>query len=341
MVVLCAALTATMATTAISWSPNIRTVEQSAGRNWKHERSGMVFPAVLLDTRREAVMDTTSSEYDVFARYVSGDNSTAIVLHIYRPAVMSVPLWFDRAHAAIALGNKAKTIKPATVFAPPGSVAASGMRVGYAAPGGVSATAVALVPVADWLIKIVITGKGTADEVEARIDRILQAINLPDTPDAPAAAEVQPCGTSLSFSEARALEPERGKVAAVAAMILAKQGTASDGGWCLEGRRDVEWTSYRRVGSSDGYLFTLGDTGRAFEVETVPAAAGSEQVEVVVTLTSGDRIVLYPPLSGFPSPQQAVDLLSGLRPVAQISRDNRAITLLLDETQAAASAGAK
>lgn len=338
LVVLGAALTATSASSQIAM---VRAVEASTERDWRHERSGMTFPAVLVGAKRDAVQDTTSSEYDVFARYVSEDNATAILIHVYSPAAMSVPLWFDRAHVALALGNGSGPTKPATIFAPPGSKTASAMRVSYENPTNGTAAAVAMVPLGDWLVKISIAGKGSGAEIESRIDQILKAINLPDLPDAPTAVEVQPCGTPLAFSEAKALEPERTRVAAVADMILESQGVSPDKGWCLEGKRDVEWTNYRRAGTSDGYLFALGDNGRGFEVQAVPASGDAKPAEYAVTVIGGDRIVQYPLLSGLPEPQQAADLIGVLQPVASIHRDTKTVELIVGEAQPAVSAGSQ
>lgn len=327
---LCVALAATMAQ---AQGPQLRLIEQGAAQAWKHERTGVVFPTGLIGLKRSVVQDTTNNEYDVAAIYGDGYVTGLVTIYVYRPAVTSVPLWFDRAQTSIVAFRGIGSPKAATIFAPPGSKTASAMRVSYPMPGEATATALAMVPVGDWLLKIRITAPGTPEAVESRIDEILAALALPDQPDAPVAAEVQPCAEPLKYGKAKALKPDGAHVMLVAITNLRDQVEEVAEAWCREKALNVVWGHYRKTEVPDGYVLALGDSGRALQVKAVPALDEGKKPDYSLAFIDAGVTIQFPLLSALPVPEKAIEFTKKLKPVARIPRDSKEINLMLDNVQ--------
>ncbi|MCH8685397.1 hypothetical protein [Pedomonas mirosovicensis] len=305
-----------------------QTIAEGGASEWKHEKSGVVLPGSLLGVERGEVQDATGGkQLDILARYEGEGSEGYATIYLYRPAIMNVPLWFDRSHAMLRMFQKVSTPKAATIFAPPGGKTASAMRVSYAMPDGMAATALALVPVGDWLLKVRLTGPGSAADVEGKIEQILNAIRLPGGPDAPAAVEVKECAEPLQYQQAEALKPDGARVLLVGMRALAMNQDASTQVWCREGAEEIVWSLYRKGGATDGYVLALADSGRVLQTEAIPALEAGKGPDFSLMLADVDQIHQFPQLSALPSQEQVVKFIKELKPVARISRDSRKITL--------------
>ena len=107
-----------------------RAITTPADAPWRHAQTGMILPSTLVGIARDSVNDQSSSEIDISADYGDG-KATTITLYVFRPALASVPMWFDRSEVQVLMrdiyGNAAPAAAP-TAFSPPGSKVASALR---------------------------------------------------------------------------------------------------------------------------------------------------------------------------------------------------------------------
>src|SRR5690606_24380113 len=100
----------------------LRSLDLPENAGWQHAETGLVLLAQLAGYRRTSISDTGSAELDVIVEYSAPDQSTFVTLYLFRPALMSVPVWFDRSETQILLSEKYRSAKPsgeARAFAPP------------------------------------------------------------------------------------------------------------------------------------------------------------------------------------------------------------------------------
>ncbi|MDJ0278624.1 hypothetical protein QLH51_17670, partial [Sphingomonas sp. 2R-10] len=195
-----AAMVATPVAAQVVGSP----VSAKPGKPYRFKHSDIATPAELDGMRRVDVRQLGDNELDVFAVYQDGPD--AITVYVYRSLIGSVPVWFDRARASVELrremfGNVAPVVPVA--FTPPGQSTASGLMAGWTlnkAP--YRGTALAILPVGEWLVKIrYSSSKLDGPAVAARIPAILSALQWPGSiAPAPAATPIAECPTALAFA---------------------------------------------------------------------------------------------------------------------------------------------
>jgi hypothetical protein len=79
---------------------NQRTIAVPGSAAWKHAQTRLVLPPTITGIARDAVVDNSASEIDVIAEY-GGGGATTVTFYLFRPALTSVPVWFDRSEAQI------------------------------------------------------------------------------------------------------------------------------------------------------------------------------------------------------------------------------------------------
>lgn len=292
-----------------------------AGQGWRHAESGLILPSTLDGMARTRLSDSTSQERDVTISFADPTRATIATLFLYRPAIASVPLWFDRAEAAIGandiLGDTAPNSADPVAFAPPGSGTASALRRVYrASKGAYPATGLAMLPVGPWLLAVRLSRQdGDLAALDAAMTRLIAAIRWPAAvPDAPAAQPIRACPQPLAWAKAKLRKPEMDETANASVPGLSYRSAtipadARPSLWCRDDSSAVDYAVYRAAGRT-GYVVALGDAGRSVAVS--PALATMLRSDV------GDRFTVmledvdssassYGTFDGLPRPDQVVD----------------------------------
>ena len=305
-------------------------VSAKAGKPYRFKHSGITAPAELDGMRRVDVRQLSENELDVFAVYQNGQD--AITVYVYRTLSGGVPVWFDRARASVEqrkelFGNVAPVVP--TAFTPPGQSTASGLMAGWTlnrAP--YRGTALAILPVGEWLVKIRYTSTSMdGATVAARIPAVLGALEWPKAmPPAAVAAPVADCATPLTFAATAApvTDPKAVQSAALTGgLIAAADGKAKPGPtppvWCRDPAPAPIGAAYRLNADSDGYLLAISDSGRGISVQPdivareLGAADGKKVEQWSVALYEPGSVATYGPMTGLPSPQTLIGALD--RPI--------------------------
>jgi hypothetical protein len=275
-------------------------------------------------------------------QYGEGEQ-TAVTLYIYRAAVMSVPMWFDRSETQILLrtdvfGTSAPT-GPARAFAGPKAANPSALRRIYVPGKGPNkSTGLAILPLGEWLVAVRISSQAL-DPVglEAKLDEVIAGITWPEkVGDAPAAVPVVPCADKLAYeSKAKPMKPDAGQsiMGALLLGVAADMTKDKDGKpilppqFCREGEPAQQYGVYRAPGSK-GYTLALGDAGR---VVTVAGAFATDGKDNGYQLSLGDleQRLIYPNFDKLPTPEAAIQGVTKLRPVSAVARGGKNVQVFV------------
>ena len=324
--------TGLMVATPVAAQSAGKAVSAKVGKPYRFQHSGIVAPADLDGMRRVDVRQFGDDELDMFAVYEDGPD--AITLYVYRTLNGSVPVWFDRARASVEqrrelFGNVVPVVP--TAFTPPGQSSASGLMAGWTlnkAP--YRGTALAILPVGEWLVKIRYTStKMDGAAVAARLPAVLGALDWPrGVPPAAVAAPVADCATPLIFSPTAAAvtDPKLLRTAALTGGLVAAAAAAGKGKpaatpavWCRDPAPAPVGAVYRRDAEPDGYLLAISDSGRGISVQPdiiaqeIGEVDGKRVQQWSVALYDPGSIAIYGPVTGLPSPAMLVTALG--RPV--------------------------
>jgi len=311
-----------------------RDLSAKAGKDWKHDASGLVLRPTLAGLPRVALTDSTAGEWDVAAQFNDPDIRESATVYIFRAATPDVAIWFDRAEYALAHRpgyGGVRPAGPATAFAPPGGSVASGLRRVFApANGPYKSAGVALLPIGEWLVTIRLSST-TLDPaaLDTRFASVLAELGWPRVKaPATAATPVAACPTPLAFRPATLQKPDMGQAvlgSMLASAVLdgkAKPTADAPLPWCREGEQTGIWGAYRRASASDGYVLALGDAGKTagvypgMKLPTMPGSGGYS-----VTLTDVDGSVAgYPAFDAMPRPEQVLAMIQTSQPMTRTAR---------------------
>ena len=220
----------------------------------------------------------------------------------------------------------------AVPFRRPGASAASGLRatLPIAAPG-LTSTAVAVVPLQGWLLKVRMTsGRLDRAALDARLTAFIEALRWPgESTPARAAAPVAPCPDSLAFRKAKVVRDDTADVLlnAITGSIELDEveaGKAEPVVYCREAGPLRAYGVYRPNGRRDSYVIAIGDAGRALRLAPALtldlfASGGSSGRRVAMTLLEHDRTSVLPSFNRLPSPDQAMAVAFSGQPRETIS----------------------
>lgn len=304
-----------------------------AGKGWKHAETGLILMPQLAGLSRIALTDATQTERDVAAQYDMPDKSMFATIYLFHPAIADVALWFDRSRTAIETRDLFRNAAPASAdpiaFAVGGSGSATSLRQVYATPGGgqYRSTALAVVPVGEWVVSVRMSAKTlTADQLDASLQQVIQAIRWPKptaTPTAATALPITGCATPLTFPKARQAKSNGADMLmALMGSSIAAKAKASDAPasapptiWCRDGDGSTEYGVYRSNASTNGYVMALYDAGRVINVYPSLMGQVDNSGTYSVSLTDVEGTVSsFPAFTAMPSPKQVWDLVkSGKR----------------------------
>lgn len=314
-----------------------REITAPAGTPWKHTQTGITLPASLIGIDRGPIGDNSNSEVDVFAGY--GDNQvTAITLYVFRPALASVPMWFDRSEAQVLMrdvyGNATPVAAP-MAFAPPGGKTASALRRIYLpGKGPYKSTGLAIMPMGEWLVAVRISSQQfDAAALDAKLDEVIKAIGWPGSvADGDAAVPVAACTVPIAYAKKAKLKPPS-MMDALLGATLSNIKPADDEKakavpvlWCREGQPKQEYAVYRAIGNDTGYTIAMGDAGRVINVSP-GLALDSKDPGYMLSLGLLDQTLIYPSFDKLPAPDAAIDAVMKSRPISSTTRGSKDVTI--------------
>lgn len=331
--------------------------EQPAARpasTWSHDRSGLTVPATLAGFTRGESKQYDEDGYNVSVAFKDKASGSWATLFIYRASPASVPMWGDRAAAALFRSGAQIVIDPAGVsrssFTPPGGAGErSGMMLIAPATGGAVSTGLAIYLHDDWLVKLRMSSE-TLDPaaLEARLGAFLGELALPAAQRAaPPFAEIADCAapakpgkkaklvqldmmsTILLGGILTAGQEERLEKQKAAAEKDAPVEAASETPWCRDAGSQPEYGIYR-TGSDEGYLVAFGDSGTSLTVGRYDMGGLIRPARgFLVTQSDGVTQQVYPPFDRMPLPGQVLGLPGNVSPVfsAGLLPDNKNTTI--------------
>ena len=196
-----------------------------AAAGWKHAETGVIVRSRVGGMQRTKITDSGNAERDIMVELHDGDGGTWATIYIFRPALQSVPIWFDRSDTQVQINElfgKPRPVDAPRAFAPPRASIASGLRRAYV-PGSprFKSTALAVMPLGEWLVAVRITSESIDPAtLDARLSGIIDGIEWPQgVADAPAAVPVAACAAPLAYAKrARMKKPDMSDALMGAAM---------------------------------------------------------------------------------------------------------------------------
>ncbi|MDB5681594.1 MAG: hypothetical protein JWO16_1399, partial [Sphingomonas bacterium] len=284
-----------------------------------------------------AVVDNSAKEIDVVAEY-GGGGVTTVTFYLFRPALMSVPVWYDRSETQIMVRDiytNPTAQGPVIAFAPPRSGTTSGMRRAYVPGGGkYQSTALAMMPIGEWLVVVRISSQQLdAATLDAKLSDAIAAIGWPEgSADAPAASPVAACAEPLSYARNAKLKAPDMSDALLGALLATIQPDPKDVAkatpvtWCREGSATVRYGVYRANNDASGYSIAMGDAGAVISV--LPGLAiDKKDPGYRLSLDLLDRTMIYPSFNKLPPPAAAVTAVNSNNPISSTERGSKNVTI--------------
>ena len=169
-----------------------------ADKGWQHQDTGLILTSRLAGLPRTALSDTTQSEHDVMARFEAPDQSVVASVFLFKPAIADVALWFDRGATTLQANEIFRGAAPVGLAAGGAPVASSLRQVYAGAMGPYRSTALAVMPLGEWIVAVRMSAKSlSAEQLDAGL---MQLIGTHAVREASASKErkpVQPSRLSL------------------------------------------------------------------------------------------------------------------------------------------------
>lgn len=309
-----------------------RDLNVPADKGWKHVETGLILMPQLAGLSRTTLTDATETEHDVAAQYDAPDKSVFATIYLFHPAIPDVALWFDRSQTAIEARDIFHHAAPASAdpvtFAAANNAAATSLRQVYATQGGeYRSTALAVVPVGEWIVSIRMSAKTlTAEQLDANLQQAIKAVRWPPSSaiSTIVAVPVRTCATPLTFTKAKQAKPNGADLlmSLMANSVAAKANTEQKSAaplphpsWCRDGTASTEYGVYRSSVSTGGYAMALYDAGRVISVYPSLMGQVDKSGTYAVSLEDVDGTTsVFPSFTALPSPKQVWDLVgSGKR----------------------------
>lgn len=320
-----------------------RTLDVPATAGWKHAETEIILMPRVGGMQRTKIADGGNAERDIAAELRDDDGKTWATLYIFRPALMSVPVWFDRSETLILhndLLGETRPVDTPRAFAAPHATATSGLRRAYV-PGSdrFKSTALAMMPLGEWLVVIRVTSP-TLDpaQVDARLSAIIEGIGWPQgVAESPVAVPVTACAAPLAYAKrAKMKQPDMSDAimgAAMAGPIVDEHGkTASlaaldPTAYCRDLPPNANYSVYRAPDVKDAYVIALADAGVVVRVGGGAMAIFGDSHGVSVSLADLYGTSIYPSFDKLPSPDLVMQALNSVSPMSRTEGDGKNITI--------------
>lgn len=328
-----AILVAMLGVPAAAQAQGPRALEVPPTAGWKHAETGLILRSRIAGAQRTMLLDSSGSELDVSAQYGSPDETLSITLSIYRPALASVPVWFDRLETSVLLNDiygKPKANGDAPIaFAAPGAATASSLRRVYVPSKGFATVAVALVPLGKWLVAIRIGARdlGSAG-MEAKLSEVIAGIGWPkDAPESPVAVPVAPCAQPLAYAKGAEMRKPGMEDALVGGAAIAL--TKPDGPppvYCRDLPPQSRYSVYRDPGVPNTYLIAVGNSG---VIVSIAPDVFAQKPGFRMLAGHLDHYAVYSTFDRLPHPDDAMRAIRGTRPAARVSLDGKTVEIAM------------
>lgn len=256
---------------------------------WYHKASGIHFPDTIGPMKRGAAMYAERGDTDVNLEYSFAD--ATITVFIFRSSYPNPALWFDRvlSFIPITVGMIDDSV-PTVDFTLANSPRPNGRRANYSVKSGnQKTTALALVQINDWMLKVRITSP-TLDEssVNALMDQILEGATFDRPASDPAPlVKPEPCAVAQVAS---GLPLTRGEIkkhhpSGIAQAIVVEVGERRFGDlvmkpetWCRAPSNLPAnlFAAYRQKDGSE-FVVLVGDSGRTISTSRVLSATKGDK----------------------------------------------------------------
>ncbi|MFL9840562.1 hypothetical protein ABS767_06260 [Sphingomonas sp. ST-64] len=310
------------------------TIEVAENISFRHDHTGFTFPPELIGLKRAPGAELVKPQLDLFFSYRAPDQSEEVSVYLYRVKSGSLAQWFDVSRLTVedrnALGRETAVGEP-VAFIPPGQSNPSALKIAWAlSDGPYRSTALAMIPMGEWLVKIRHTAKSIeAASLQRRTEAAIAALGwpqriVPATDAVPVAACTVPLALKGSSKPART----SGAGTLLDAMMAQMEGGGSAGKeerrnpekdaqplqWCRDDAVKSPLRLYRPVGTRDTYLMAASDAGLAIWVR--PGLSGlldkknAAQTWAVSIVRPGDTIN-YAPRDRLPLPSEIGTIVNG------------------------------
>ncbi len=311
-----------------------------ADKGWQHAETKLILRTTLGGLSRTGLADLGDIEHDIVAQFTDEGDANSITVYLFHPGIDSVPIWFDRSDYALRhrdIYGGATPVDTLIAFAPPNAKVATGLRQMYRpAKGPYRATALATIPLGDWLVTVRYSSK-TLEPValSTKLTAVISEIGWPTTAPVPtdAAVPVATCPKTLSYSKKARLKKSDMTQALLGGLIAAAAKTEpasmSSKPWCREGEATADYAVYRSQDQTDGYLMALGDGGVAVGVNpalTLPGLPSTGGYSVQLLDLNGGAAT-YPSFDRMPTPKQVFDLVVNNQAVSRTSGNGKDVTI--------------
>lgn len=325
-------------------SAQTRTLDVPATAGWQHAKTKLILRSKIAALPRTALTDAGTAELDVQAQFQTPEGDTVLTVYLFRPALASVPVWFDRSETQIFNRDVYGTVQPngaAIAFAPPRATTASGLRRVYSADKPpFKTTGLAMMPLGEWLVGIRLSAKQLdAAQLDAKMREVIAAIGWPEgVVESPAAETVAPCPTQLKYAKrARVMAPNMTDALLGSALLSTAASKAEEAKddkarapapsrYCRDLPPTPQYGVYREPDETDGYLLAVGDAGRVIRVSPAIPLLDSGK-GYMVSLDDLDSTAIYPKFDRLAHPDQALQLVMRSAPLSSSSRDGKTITI--------------
>lgn len=308
-------------------SADLRRLEVPVTAGWQHDATGLVLTPQLAGLSRVKVEDFGTEEVDLAITYGNAEHTIGSV-YVFHPGLDNVPVWFDRSQTAILTrsdyGSTVGNAEPRAFAVTPGTVNDS-LRITYALTGGqLTATALAMVPLGDWLVAVRLSSPTmSAEALDQTMSAILTGIDWPaNRVSGPEARPVAACGAPLEFGKAKVLKTDLAQVMINSVLSATVSKDPHDKKappiFCREGTaREPAWNIYRPDAAKDRYIIALNDAGQAVGVQPSPFRKGDPSYSIVMFDLTAART--FPNVSALPTPQFALEVVTKLAPLSSTS----------------------
>lgn len=307
-------------------------------KGWEHAQTGLILTAKIAGLSRTSLTDLGDAELDMVAQFDDPGRDTEATIYLFRPALASVPVWFDRSVTVLSrrdIYGGVTPVAPPLAFSRPGSTAADSLREVFT-PGApaMHSTGVAVMPVGAWLVVVRISSQTLAPaELDAELSAVIAGIRFPAGGDASqAVAPVAPCTTTLAYRHAKLRKPDMTQALLGSTLALMAQDPKVEktevkpaGPWCRDGDAGDKYGVYRHDDGSKSYLLAVGDAGRTVwvspELQLLAKSNGYS-----VTFNDLDRSDTFQAFDKLPEPAQVFDLVTTHAPLSRASGNNITIS---------------
>lgn len=295
---------------------------------FKHDNSGITLPVTLLGFPRNEGQEYVKPQLDVAFRYFPADTSEEVSVYIYRVTSGVPSLWFDVSSASIeqrqSFGRKTRFDMP-LAFTPPGQSTASALKAAWTlSDAPYRSTALAIVPVGEWLVKIRYssTTLETASLVR-RLDEVIAAIGWPATAaNASAATRMEDCTVVLKLDGKSNPLPQEGAAALGDALLstLMSKPDRKAVAWCRDRTVKSPVPVYRPAGTNDSYLAAVTDSGHAVWVRPSVGGlvSGDGRPSWTVSIVRAGEMLNFGGRDRLPPPTQLGEILNA-KPASRVT----------------------